>query len=123
MIMFRALVFVGLLACLGGCTSFKTIEMTPDDPARVTQALEPGDRVRITKTSGEKVEMDVTAVGPGSVSGRQPGQDGESIEIPLGEIAELQVKEVSAVKTSSVVVATVVIAVVAIVLSSPPGFP
>ena len=107
--MFRTLLFVGVLACLGGCTSFRTMETAADDPARVTQTLEPGDRVRITTTTGWKVELDVTAVGPDSLSGTQPGKDNESIDIPLAEIVELQVEKVDAVKTGAVVVGSGVV--------------
>ena len=107
--MLNTLAFVGLLACLGGCTSFRTMETATDDPAEVTQALEPGDRVRITTATGWKVEMNVTAVGPDSVSGTLPGKDEELVEIPLAEIVELQVEEVDAVRTGAVVVGSGVV--------------
>jgi len=107
--MLRTLLLAGLLTFLAGCTSFKPVETTADEPAPVHQAVEPGDRVRITTTTGWKLEMDVTAVGPDSLSGTQPGKDNEPIDIPSAEIVELQVEEVDAVKTGAVVVGSGVV--------------
>lgn len=102
--MLRTLLLAGLLACLAGCTSFKAVENTGDEPAAVARAVEPGDRVRITTTTGWKLELDVTAVGPESISGTKPGEPDDPVEIPVNEIAEIKVKEVDAVKTGAVVV-------------------
>lgn len=102
--MFRTLLLAALLTILGGCTSFKPVDNAPDEPAQAAGMLEPGDRVRITTTTGWKLEMDITAVGPDSISGTKPGEQENPVEIPMDEIAEIQVEQVDAVKTGAVVV-------------------
>lgn len=81
---------------LGACTSLKPVDLPPaslQDEITAGRLATPGDKVLITTGSGDRVRLQVVAVKDGIIIGRHA-------EVPIAEVAALEVRESSTPKTA-----------------------
>ena len=107
-----------LAMCLStACTTLRPVAIEPGgqpDPS----AVHAGDKVRVMTKSGATHEFQVTLASASSLSGTSiaswgAGADpvGSPIDVPYGDIAEIQVRRVSSLKTVGIVVAAIAVAI------------
>lgn len=81
---------------LVGCSAYRPVALSPagaDDGVSAPAAVQPGDRVRVTLTSGQRVAFSVVEV-------REDALVGESVVIPYETIEALESSEFSQGRTA-----------------------
>lgn len=92
----RPALLVFVLAVFGGCTAYRPVEMPPGGARAAIDeqaAVQPGDRVRLTLTDGERVEFRVVEI-------RDERLIGESVEVPFDAIETIESRELSKARTA-----------------------
>lgn len=91
----RGYLLLAAVLMLGGCTSFKTVDLPADTlPGEIVagNVVKPGDRVRVTRRGAEPVSFRVTEVRDGLLLGK-------GVSVPIDEIETLESREYSTGKT------------------------
>jgi hypothetical protein len=97
-----------------GCSA--THEVDLGATAALAEEVLPGDRVHIITTDGRELDFEVTGVEPDAIIGAE-------LRVERAEIAELEVKRLSAARTGALVggVGLTAFAIIALVLASIPA--
>lgn len=92
---FRAIAAVVVAALVvASCTTTRPID--PGAPASLVDAVQPGDRVKITTRDGRGLEFEVVSVEPDALVGAEQ-------RVARDEIASLEVTHTSVAKTTALV--------------------
>src|SRR5690606_6191273 len=111
--MFRTtlLPLLALALLSSGCTSFHTIETTPEG---ITRNIEPGDTVRVMTRELGEVRMLVTAINDYELRGRVDGDADDVVWLSFDRIERLEIQQLSMRKALLGVVLPVVIGAIVI---------
>lgn len=108
----KAALIALLCACLvlNGCTTPRLVPLGPQ-PSESVPAVQAGDRVDIVMKSGERLELRVTEVATGSLTGTY---DGNTRQIATADIGSMTVRRFSFGRTAGAVLVTVGVAALAL---------
>lgn len=92
----KALVLLLFGIAISGCTTTRELS---DGPAEWEASLVHADRVVIHDAAGERAEIRFRYIADGTLHGTQPDAARSDYSIPIGDIRQLEIREVSASHT------------------------
>jgi hypothetical protein len=115
-----ATIVTAVLTCLAtACTTLSPV-VADSTGARIRAEIKAGDTVRVVTADGATHRLLVSAVGESSLAGsavRVKGATdvaGSRIELPYGDIRQIEVERISGVKTTATALAVALVAAIAI---------
>lgn len=126
---FRSLIVLTLCVSLAACTTWREVPRwqptVESSRPTISPDLEPGDRITVTTTDGQKAEVVFVALTAEALEGTV-GKDRQSVQIPRAQIVLVERREFSALKTTGLVASVLLVtllALLAIALSSYAAMP
>ena len=113
----RRLFALTLCMTLAACTTLRDVPQwqPPAESSQPTLStdLRPGDRITVTTTDGQKVEMVFVGLTADVLEGTV-GKDERVVQVPRAQISHVERREYSAFKTTGLVVSVVLVALITV---------